>query len=101
MKRLVNLSLAAVVVVFLALALSARAEDKEKGKGSQLDPLKQLAGQWTGKGKHGDHEMDATVTYKVTSGGTAVMETLDPGGEHEMVTGDHQDGDDLGPTHHL
>src|SRR6266851_4042961 len=100
MTRIVNLGLAAVLVAVVALATSARAEDKEKGKASQLDQLKSLAGEWTGKGKHGDHEMDATVSYKVTSGGTAVMETLGAGSEHEMVTLYTLDGNDLVLTHY-
>jgi len=100
MTRIANLGLVAAAVAIVALATSARAEEKDKGKGSQLEQLKRLAGEWTGKGKHGEHEMDATVTYRVTSGGTAVMETLDPGGEHEMVTVYHQDGDDVVLTHY-
>jgi hypothetical protein len=88
----------ALAVAIVAFAAKAPAEDK--GKVSQLDQLKRLAGEWTGKGKHGEHEMDATVTYKVTSGGTAVMETLGPGSEHEMVTLYHQDGNDLVLTHY-
>jgi hypothetical protein len=40
------------------------------------------------------------VTYKVTSGGSAVVETLGPGSEHEMVTVFCQDGDDLVLTHY-
>jgi hypothetical protein len=100
MARMVKLGVIVVAVAVVALAASARAEDKAKSKASQLELVKRLAGEWTGKGQHGEHEMDATVTYRVTSGGTAVMETLDPGGEHEMVTVYHQDGDDLVLTHY-
>ena len=50
-----------------------------------------------GEGKDA-HE--ATVTYKVTSGGSAVVETIGPGTEHEMVTVIHPDGDDLMLTHY-
>src|SRR5712692_3788414 len=100
MTRIVNLGLAVVAVAIVALATGARAEDKQKGKAPQLDQLKTLAGEWTGKGKHADHEMDATVSYKVTSGGTAVMETIGAGSDHEMVTLYTQDGDDLVLTHY-
>jgi hypothetical protein len=90
--------LAAALVI--GLVSSARAEDNAKGKASQLDLLKKLAGEWTGKAAHGELTHEATVTYKVTSGGSAVVETLGPGSEHEMVTVFHQDGDDLVLTHY-
>ena len=100
MGRLVNLGFVAMAAAVVILATSARAQDKGKGKASQLDQVKRLAGEWTGKMKHGEHEMDATATYRITSGGTAVIETLGPGSEHEMVTMYNQDGDDLVLTHY-
>ena len=39
-------------------------------------------------------------TYRVTAAGSAVMEVLFPGTDHEMVTVYHQDGDDLILTHY-
>ena len=84
----------------VGLAAKANADDKEKAKTSQFEMLKALAGEWTGKGSHGEATRDAKITYKVTSGGSAVVETLDPGGEHEMVTVFNQDGDDVVLTHY-
>ncbi|MBI3634720.1 MAG: hypothetical protein HY216_00710 [Candidatus Rokubacteria bacterium] len=70
-----------------ALALAAEAEHEHQAMGaSALDPLKQLAGDWVGKGGAGDEQMDAAVTYRVTANGSAVMETLFPGTPHEMIT---------------
>jgi hypothetical protein len=40
------------------------------------------------------------VVYKVTSGGSAVMETVDPGTGHEMVSMIHADGPALLLTHY-
>src|SRR5437867_4427581 len=84
------LVLAALAIGF---AVDARAEKNDKAKASPFDVLKQLAGDWAGKIRHGANEHDATVSYKVTSGGSAVVETLLAGTEHEMVTVYHQDGD--------
>jgi hypothetical protein len=100
MAKMVKLGVVVVAVALVAWAAGARAEDKAKDKASQLELVKRLAGEWTGKGHHGDHEMDAAVSYKVTSGGTTVVETLDPGGEHEMVTVYNQEGNDLVLTHY-
>jgi hypothetical protein len=41
-----------------------------------------------------------TVTYRVISGNSTVMETIMPGTDHEMVTMYHVDGDDLVLTHY-
>jgi len=90
----------AALAVAVGLTANAKAEDKDKGKKSQFDMLKGLAGEWTGKGTHGEASLDAKVTYKVTSAGSAVVETLDPGGDHEMITVFHQDGDDIVLTHY-
>ena len=40
------------------------------------------------------------VKYKVTAGGSAVVETIMPGTDHEMVTVIHPDGADLLLTHY-
>jgi hypothetical protein len=95
------------IVASLVLALSActagaQAQDDKKGTGKNaaLEQFKQLAGEWVGKGKHGDMEHDIRVVYKVTSGGSAVVETIDPGSAHEMVSVIHADGDALLLTHY-
>lgn len=78
------------VVLALAVASLALAQGMEhhaaSSSPSALEPLRKLAGTWTGTAGSGEQKMDATVTYKVTANGSAVMETLFPGTEHEMVT---------------
>lgn len=77
--------------------------------------LKTLAGTWkveldaTGKAAdfkksvkkhdeaHGGHE---SVIFKLTGGGSALVETQLPGAQHEMVSVYHLDGDDLRMTHY-
>jgi hypothetical protein len=88
------------LAVAVVLGVDAGAQDKAKAKPSQLDVLKKLAGEWTGKGSHGEQQIDATVTYKVTGGDSAVVETHFPGTEHEMITVYTLDGDDLVLTHY-
>ncbi|MFN7975926.1 MAG: hypothetical protein U0166_26925 [Acidobacteriota bacterium] len=64
-----------------------------------FDKLKSLAGDWE---VHGDAMEVAgpVASYRVTAGGTVVMETLMPGTEYEMITMYHMDGDDLLLTHY-
>jgi hypothetical protein len=82
------------------ISYQATAEEKANSSSGALQQFAQLAGEWVGKGNHGDMQHDARVVYKVTSGGTAVVETIDPGGEHEMITVIHPDGDSLLLTHY-
>ena len=68
---------------------------------SDLTWMKSLAGKWTGAAKHSTGTEDAAVVeYKVTSGGSAVVETLMPGTSHEMVSVYHDEGGKLEMTHY-
>ena len=91
------------IVASLILALSvcglvsqAQPDKKAPAANPGLDRFKQLAGEWTGKGPHGEMR----IVYKVTSGGSTVMETIDPGSDHEMVSMIHADGAALLLTHY-
>jgi hypothetical protein len=93
----------AIVVLGLAgTALSA--DDKHHppagaGSNSAFERFKRLAGDWVGK-EQGKDGPEIAVRYKVTAGGSAVIETIMPGDEHEMVTVIHPDGNDLLLTHY-
>jgi hypothetical protein len=63
-----------------------------------FEHLKSLAGDWEGT-IDGDGGA-ARVTYRVISGGRAVLETLFPGTEHEMLSIYLLDGDELRMTHY-
>ena len=65
----------------------------------EFDMVKNLVGTWEGSNKMGDKQMPMTVTYELTSGGTAVAERLAPGTSHEMLTVYHKEGNSLGVTH--
>jgi hypothetical protein len=96
-----------VLVLLAATAVTASADEKEKPrKGSPADAglerFKQLAGDWVGtiSGGEAKEKQEVRVSYRVTSAGSAVVETITPGSEHEMVTLIHKDGDDLVLTHY-
>ena len=104
---------AALALALLLAAPSARAGNPGPAKAAgaaaatsspaaaQLEKLKALAGTWSGKATHGDAPAhDFTTTWRVTGGGSAVVETMGPGTPHEMVTVYHLDGDDLVLTHY-
>jgi len=93
-----------VVMIAIAAAAVVPAVGDEKGAAAPdskaaFERLKGLAGTWEGTGAE---EMPGPVTlqYRVTGGGSAVVETLFPGTPHEMVTVYHMDGGDLVMTHY-
>jgi hypothetical protein len=74
-------------------------EGKEGDKHAGFEQLKRLVGEWIGKGESNDGP-PVHVVYRLTAGGSAVVETLFPGTDHEMVSVIHRDGGDLLLTHY-
>ncbi|HXB54127.1 MAG TPA: hypothetical protein VN461_05045 [Vicinamibacteria bacterium] len=78
-------------------------EKSTAGKGgagpAAFEKLKALNGEWRGTVQSKDGP-PATVTYRTTSNGSAVLEDLFPGTSHEMITIYHLDGDALVLTHY-
>ena len=79
------------------------ADEKEKGADAKaaFARMKGLAGDWKCEEQMaGHHPESGKITYRVTSNGSVVMETLFAGSDHEMVSMYHLDGDDLRLTHY-
>ena len=80
-------------LVAASLAPAASGGPDAAPKPSRLDAIKALAGTW-------QVEDGPSVSYRVTSAGSAVMETLFAGTPKEMITMYTMDGDDLVLTHY-
>ncbi len=52
----------------------------------EFERMKELVGTWRGTSAMGDKVEEATVEYRLTSGGSAVLEKLYPGTPKEMVS---------------
>lgn len=91
MKRIGVRTLA--VVAIAAASVVVQAADTTTAR---FDKLKALAGDWT----KSDGDGSVAATYRLTAGGTAVVETLFPGTPHEMVTVFTLDKGDLVLTHY-
>jgi hypothetical protein len=63
----------------------------------EFEKMKSLVGEWEGKSIDGS---SATVSYTLVSDNSALMEKLAIGGEPEMLTVYHPDGDRLMMTHY-
>ncbi len=93
----------AVVVLSAGVALAPPSPASAGGKLASVafERFKALAGEWVAAE---DGEMakkgDLIARYAVTAAGSAVVETVFPGGPHEMVTVYHVDGPDLVLTHY-
>jgi len=88
-------TLAAIFLVMLTV--NARAAEPVKATDA-FAHLKALAGTWNGHAMTPDGP-PASVSYRLTAGGTAVMETLFGGTEHEMLTIYTVNGNDVVATH--
>src|SRR5579863_788708 len=81
--------LVAVFVVLLTVAAMA------ESSAPAFEKMKSLAGSWEGKGSDG---MAVRVSYRVTSGGSALMSEIM--GHEDMISMFHMDGDRLLMTHY-
>lgn len=89
MKRFV------IILVSLAVVATNSAFAQSRAAAG-LDKLKSLAGEWMAEGPEGL----VNVSYQITSGGTALIETRTPANEPSMVTIFHLDGDNLMMEHY-
>lgn len=94
-----------VVMMLLSTGLRpVRAEDKPAPKPPAMQPafeqVKKLAGEWVPLDKDGKPGDKVSHIFRVTAAGSAVVENLFPGTNHEMVTVYHLDDDDLMLTHY-
>jgi hypothetical protein len=90
-----------LVIALLGVAVSSQAGEKATPTSAQrFEALKKLVGDWVEVGKDGKPTDKLVSSIRVTSGGSAIQETLFPGGDHEMVTMYHLDGADLLLTHY-
>jgi hypothetical protein len=65
-----------------------------------FDRIKSLAGEWEIVGGDDDQKGKTAVSYRVTAGGSAVVEVFFPGSDMEMVSVYHRDGKELVMTHY-
>lgn len=94
-----------VVLSFLVVAAVASAAPNAAppapGNAAGWERLKTLVGSWEGTVMDTDHPGKVTVTYKLVSNGTSLMETMDVAEHSEtMITMYAPDGDRIVATHY-
>jgi hypothetical protein len=87
----------AVVAATLVIVFSASFVAAESDAHKSFDLLKGMEGNWAGKNQQGQ---PLEVTFRLTSGGSALMSEIHGHGPENMVTMIHMDGDRLLLTHY-
>ncbi|MCI0691252.1 hypothetical protein L0337_04505 [candidate division KSB1 bacterium] len=85
-----------ILLSFTTIALLTNPVLAQSKAAVGFEKLKSLVGEWQGTGPHGK----VKVSYQLISGGSALMEILDPISEPSMVTIYHLGGDKLAMTHY-
>lgn len=89
-------------LMLVAFTVGTRGDEPRKASSDThpgLERMKKLAGTWVEADKDGKPTDKVMSVIKVTSGGSAVQETIFPGQPQEMVSIYHRDGSDLVMTH--
>jgi hypothetical protein len=86
---------AALLLAMNAVTVAATPNTKPAGT-LVFEQLKTLVGEWQGRNASGP----VKITYTLVSGGTALMERLQPKNEAEMITMYSADGDSILVTHY-
>lgn len=98
----IRASLTTIVLAFAPLmAFAGDGHHSTAAASPAFERFKELAGEWVSKTDKPGHGMGKMRTvFKVTSGGSAVAETMAVGTKHEMINMIHPDGDDIVLTHY-
>ena len=102
MRRVLSLFCTAVCFFLAGPAVTHAGEYQSAPyKGSpEFERVKQLVGAWEGTSSMGKAGDKVKVEYRITAGGSALVETLSPGNEGEMVSVYHDQKGKLAMTHY-
>ncbi len=91
MKNILFIFTICFLFAFSSLSLAGEMHKKPYVGSEAFERMKQLTGNWEGSMKMGEQTMTMKASYKLTSNGSALIETTHEGGPHEMVSIYHDD----------
>jgi len=102
MRKLAPLLVAAVCCSLVGLCVAHAGEHRSppSAGSTEFERLKQLVGIWEGTSDMGKAGEKVRVEYRLTAGGSALVETLFPGTAEEMVSVYHDRKGKLAMTHY-
>jgi hypothetical protein len=89
-----------VLAVLSVAAVSVRAHEHAAKASKELEMMKGLAGDWKGVVEMDGKKVEATTSFRVTAGGSAVVETMGAGTPEEMTNVYHDVNGKLFMTHY-
>jgi hypothetical protein len=95
-----NILIAVAVLAGLSVAQQHPQVGQSTSGSIAFDKLKALAGEWEGEMRKDGKDIPTTTSFRVVSDGSALMDLMNSGTPHEMVTMFHMDGKDLLATHY-
>ena len=99
-KSFSGIVFAVILTPFVLCADHPDSHNLKHDGSADLQRIKSLAGTWKGTSDMGHGEQKIVVTYKVTGGGSAVVETMHPDTPMEMVSVYHDDSGKMAMTHY-
>ena len=103
MKKLIYALVAGVYLLFVGLVMAYAGEHSHLpySGSKEFERMKELAGAWEGTSNNMPKEGGKVrVEYRLSSGGSSVVETLFPGTAHEMVSVYYDNKGQLTMTHY-
>ena len=102
MKRIVSLFLVLTCVLFVGsvVAYAGEGPGAPYSGSKEYERMKQLVGVWEGTSNMGKEGQPIKVEYRLTAGGSAIVETLFPGTSEEMISVYYDDKGKLSMTHY-
>ena len=95
-----HVGVSALILLGACAAFADNTALQPKPGSAELERVKTWVGRWEGKSNGHGEEQSAAAEYKLTSGGSAVIETLFPGTPHEMVSVYYDKDGKLAMTHY-
>ena len=102
MRKVATLVIAAVFFSFAGpfVAYAGEHPSAPYTGSREFEQMKQLVGAWEGTSNMGKEGKKVRVEYRLTAGGSALVETLFPGSDEEMVSVYHDRKGKLAMTHY-
>lgn len=102
MRKLMSLVIAAICFSLAGpiVAHAGEHQSAPRAGSPEFERMKQLVGAWEGTSDMGKEGEKVRVEYRLTAGGSALVETLSPGGAEEMVSVYHDRKGKLAMTHY-
>ncbi|MGO8987449.1 MAG: hypothetical protein ACLQGU_08540 [bacterium] len=102
MKKIASISLLFTCLLFIVSFVAYAGEGRKApySGSKEYERMRGLIGAWEGTSNMGKEGQPIRVEYRLTAGGSAIVETLFPGTSEEMISVYHDSNGKLSMTHY-